>query len=99
MVYKTPVQLIYSVDKAIGGYITVRQFFYLLAGLALAGLFYLPFWGHWSFLTAIVVILACEIPFGMLAFMKAGYINLDEYILGFVHYKLSPIYWPEVERR
>lgn len=94
MVYKTPVQLIYSVDKAIGGYLTYRQFFYLLGGLALAGIFYLPFWGRWSLPTALAVVFLCEIPFGMLAFIKVGHIKLDDYLLGYVHFKLAPKYWP-----
>lgn len=94
MVYKTPVQLIYSVDKAIGGYITVRQFLYLAAGAALAGLFYLPFWGKWSLLTGVIVTGICEAPFAALAFLKVKETKLDDYLMGYIHFRQSPKTWP-----
>lgn len=93
--YKTPVQLIETIDKPIGGYLTFRQFLYLLGGAAVAALFSRPFWRVLSLEAALVTVLLGVAPACALAFYKLGSFGLDDYLWGLVHFSLTPKRWPE----
>lgn len=93
--YKTPVQLIETVDKPVGGYLTFRQFLYILGGVGLAALFSRPFWKALSFGAAIITLLLCVGPACVLAFYRVGSLGLDDYLWGALHFFLAPKRWPE----
>ncbi|MGI9951318.1 PrgI family protein [Moorellaceae bacterium AZ2] len=95
MAYRTPVQLIETVDKPIGGYLTFRQFFYLLGGAAAAALLCRPFWQVFPFEVIAVLVVVSMIPACALAFYKVGSMGLDDYLWGVLHFLTVPKHWPE----
>lgn len=91
-----------SEDKIIGGYVSLRQFAWIVLGCFIALLLFILNTGYisrttvggsfsinyFSLMLRIMVVVPCAIGCGLMAFLKLNGLTADRYVIKFILFKL-----------